>query len=66
MTNPTKQPKQSTDPRLRVYRGGSWDNSSATSVRAAYRNVNTSLIRVINIGFRCAQRGCRQILKVTQ
>ena len=61
MTSPTKQPKPDTTPR--VFRGGSWINSSASVVRAAYRGGNTPLVRSVNIGFRCAQSGARQPLK---
>ena len=62
MTPPTKP----TDTLPRVYRGGSWGVTSATIVRAAYRVVSTPTVRRNGIGFRCAQRGCRQqVLKVT-
>lgn len=59
---------QPTDTFLRVYRGGSWNFTSAALVRAAFRFGDTPLYRVIDIGFRCSQRGCRQVLKagVTQ
>ena len=57
---------QPTDKRRRVYRGGSWYYTSASIVRATYRLDKTPLLRSDNLGFRCAQRGCRQqILKVT-
>lgn len=49
-----------TDNIFRVRRGGSWDNSSATIVRAAFRYDCTPTFRLSNIGFRCAQRGSRQ------
>ena len=38
----------------RVFRGGSWIDSSADFVRAAYRYDSTPLFRNNNIGFRCA------------
>jgi formylglycine-generating enzyme required for sulfatase activity len=47
-----------------VFRGGSWDNTSATIVRAAFRIGDTPSVRGGDIGFRCAQRGVRQPLKV--
>ena len=59
-----KSPKPTTDKLYRVVRGGSWNNSSATNVRAAYRLVSTPLNRDNYIGFRCSQRGCRMPLKV--
>ena len=62
----TVSPIQPTDTFRRVFRGGSWYYSSTTFVRAAYRGGNTRSDRHSDIGFRCAQRGCRQqILKVT-
>ena len=39
----------------RVHRGGTWNNTTATNVRAAYRNDNTPTNRNNNIGFRCAR-----------
>jgi formylglycine-generating enzyme required for sulfatase activity len=39
----------------RVFRGGSWDNSSATAVRAAFRNGNSPTFRDSYLGFRCAR-----------
>ena len=57
-------PKPPTDDLPRVYRGGSWDNSSASSVRAACRYDCTPTLRDSDFGFRCAQRG-RQPLKVS-
>ena len=60
---PTLKP---TDTLYRVVRGGSWFLTSASVVRAACRSDSTPLNRYISIGFRCAQRGCRQqVLKVT-
>jgi formylglycine-generating enzyme required for sulfatase activity len=62
MTPPTKP----TDTLPRVFRGGSWNFTTATNVRAAYRFDLTPTGRYYLIGFRCAQRGCRQqVLKVT-
>ena len=52
-----------TDPRLRVYRGGAWNGTTATSVRAAYRNDSTPTNRGSVVGVRTAQCGCRQPLK---
>ena len=57
-------PKPPTDNFPRVYRGGSWSDSSATFVRAAWRVVSTPTDRSDDVGFRCAQRGVRQPLKV--
>lgn len=62
MTSPNKPP---TDPRYRVYRGGSCYIASATIVRAAFRDGVTPLYRDDIIGFRCSQRGARMPLKVT-
>ena len=39
----------------RVYRGGGWDLSSATSMRAASRDSSAPLDRYYAIGFRCAR-----------
>ena len=52
-----------TDTLPRVFRGGSWYSTSATSVRAACRNGYTPMGRNLGIGFRCSQRGCRMPLK---
>lgn len=52
--NPTSKP---VDNLPRVYRGGSWNVTSAPLVRAAYRYVNTPSVRSGVIGFRCALRG---------
>jgi len=38
-----------------VHRGGSWNNTTAINVRAAYRNDNPPTNRNNNIGFRCAR-----------
>lgn len=52
--------------RYRVFRGGARREKNASYVRAAYRYGDSPTLRVDYIGFRCAQRGCRQqILKVT-
>jgi formylglycine-generating enzyme required for sulfatase activity len=61
----TVSPIQPTDKRRRVFRGGSWRYSSATFVRAAFRDGITPSFRGGSIGFRCAQRGARMPLKVT-
>ena len=53
-------PTQPTDTRPRVYRGGSWDITTATIVRAAFRDDITPLLRNNDFGFRTAQSGCRQ------
>ena len=58
-------PIQPTDTFRRVIRGGSWGNSSATVVRAAFRDAYTPPRRNYGIGFRCAQRGARMPLKGT-
>lgn len=58
-------PIQPTDKRRRVSRGGSWSVTSASVVRAAFRNDISPSYRDDNIGFRCAQRGARMPLKVT-
>jgi len=60
--NPTSKPTADNLPR--VFRGGSWNITSATFVRAAFRDDCTPTIRVINLGFRCVLRG-REPLKVT-
>ena len=60
MTPRTKQP---TDTLRRVFRGGSWNYSSASNVRAAYRGGNTPSVRSYIIGFRTVQSGARQPLK---
>ena len=52
--------KTPTDTLPRVFRGGSWYLSSASAVRAAFRNDGTPMYRDSSVGFRCAQRGCRQ------
>ena len=60
MTNP----KPPTDDLPRVYRGGAWNITTATNVRAAPRYDYTPTNRSFFIGFRCALRG-RQPLKVS-
>lgn len=62
MTTRTKKPKPSTDKLPRVYRGGSWNDTSATYVRAAFRIDDTPMVRVNDIGFRITQTGCCQAL----
>jgi formylglycine-generating enzyme required for sulfatase activity len=54
--------KTPSDKRLRVYRGGSGNSTTATFVRAAIHNVRTPSVRIDLIGFRTAQSGCRQHL----
>jgi formylglycine-generating enzyme required for sulfatase activity len=58
--------KTSTDPRYRVFRGGGWDDRDAAWVRAAYLGTVAPANRYNSLGFRCAQRGARMTLKVTQ
>ena len=63
--SPTKHPSL-TDTLRRVFRGGSWGNTTAAVVRAAFRDGNAPLIRSnIILGFRTVQSGCRQVLTVT-
>ena len=45
-------PTSGTNP---VFRGGSWNVTSATGVRAAYRDEDTPTYRDLNVGFRCAR-----------
>ena len=52
---PTK-PRTPNDNLLRVFRGGSWNFTSATYVRAAYHDDLRPLFRYRLIGFRCALR----------
>lgn len=52
------------DNRPRGFRGGGWHYATANGVRAAFRYVITQPYRYNYIGFRTAQCGCRQILKV--
>ena len=52
-------PKTPTDNLYRVLRGGSWRSTSATCVRASYRDYCTPTVRSYYFGFRCAQRGVR-------
>ena len=48
-------PTGPTSGRFRVYRGGSWNNATATLVRAAYRYDNSPSLRHNFRGFRCAR-----------
>ena len=43
-----------TDTRYRVYRGGSWDISEPSWVRAASRSALVPAYRSSDFGFRCA------------
>jgi formylglycine-generating enzyme required for sulfatase activity len=57
--------KPTDDIRRFYYRGGGWVSYDAPGVRAVIRNRIEPEDGVHNLGFRCAQRGCRQqILKV--
>ena len=58
----TPTPKPPTDTFRRVIHGGSWFDSSASDVRAAYRNDYAPSVRIDDVGFRCAQRGVRMTL----
>ena len=59
-------PKTDNFPRVyRVYRGGGWDCLVAAGVRAAFRHTGAPANWGDILGFRCAQRGVRQVLKVT-
>jgi formylglycine-generating enzyme required for sulfatase activity len=60
-TKPTTKPK--TDNRLRVYRGGCWDNYGPSWVRAASRDTDVSAYRNIFLGFRCARGGSERRVK---
>ena len=57
MTPPTKP-----DDSYRLSRGGSWGFATSTSVRAAFRFVNTPTNRSKGIGFRTTHSGCCQPL----
>ena len=58
--------KPKTDNFPRVIRGGGWFDSDAAEVRAADAAEVRAADRYNGLGFRCAQRGCRQqVLKVT-
>ena len=61
MTAYSKRP-EAPDNRSRLFRGGSWINTTAVVVRAAYRDVVTPTYRYFNFGFRTVQTGCRQFL----
>ena len=52
--------KTPSDKRLRVYRGGSGNSTTATIVRAAIRFVPSPSNRIDDIGFRTVQSGCRR------
>lgn len=54
---PKPNKPKTNDTLLRVFRGGSWIFTSATYLRAAYRDDYSPTIRNINLGFRCALRG---------
>ena len=41
----------------RVYRGGAWDDSVPSRVRAAARSFGVTTDRISEIGFRCARGG---------
>ena len=56
------KPTKSTDTFRRVYRGGSWHNSTAAVVRAAFRGGIAPTLRDDSVGFRLTQTGCRQVL----
>lgn len=62
VTAPTEQSTEQSPVNTphRVFRGGSWINTTAVVVRAAYRDVVTPMYRYFNFGFRTAQRGCCQ------
>lgn len=53
-------PKPPTDTLPRVRRGGAWHHNGAAWVRAAARVTIAPAHRSHYLGFRCAQRGCRQ------
>jgi formylglycine-generating enzyme required for sulfatase activity len=46
-----------TDTRLRVFRGGGWDDRDPSRVRVAFRNRIGPTLRDSSLGFRCALRG---------
>ena len=56
----TSKKRKPADPPRRVLRGGTWEYPTASYMRAAYRDDYSPLFRYFFIGFRCAQRGCRQ------
>lgn len=55
--------KTPSDKRLRVYRGGSGNSTTAINLRAAFRYDGAPTFRSRDIGFRLTQSGCRQPLK---
>lgn len=57
--SPVTSPKLPTDDLYLVYRGGAWNGTTATRVRAAYRNVDSPSLRGSDLGFRTTQTGCR-------
>lgn len=61
--SPTPKPSDTNSDR--VFRGGGWDDRDAAWVGAAYRSTFAPANRYNSLGFRCAQRGVRQPLKVT-
>lgn len=65
VTTRTKKPQPPTDKLPREVCGGSWHYASANGVRAAFRFDCTPLGRYGILGFRLAQSGCCQVLKVT-
>ena len=58
-------PIKPTDDLRRLFRGGSWSDSTAADGRAAFRFDITPTLRNRSFGFRTTQTGCRQqVLKV--
>ncbi len=53
-SNPTG-PSSPPPPAAHVYRGGSWDNTSANDMRAAFRIDSDPSLRPYDFGFRCAR-----------
>ena len=60
MTPPTKQ---TTDNLFIVFRCGGWSITSPSMHRSADRYKNSPANRHHILSFRCAQRGCRQVLE---